>query len=280
MMPAAAHFKLGLFTLVTLIAAAVVMFVLVVRKTDTETYHTYFDESVQGLDPGALVKLRGIRVGHVKSISFAPDHRLIDVELAIDRNRVELRELAPKLRAQTLVLGITGVKLIDLDLATPDTPPPPVLTFPPPERYIPSRPSLLETLATRAEKISVRAEVLIDGGIEALADLRKLLVTANGAASDARVLIRGFDRADLSAKAARLLVTLDAVFARVNALIAKVGRGADSFAELGRSTREASMDLEHTLRDIREAARSLSPFFRALEREPDMLLKGRTRSGR
>ena len=280
MMAASAHFKLGLFALITLLALAAIAFVLAIRKVPTDSYHTYFDESVQGLDPGALVKFRGIRIGKVKSISLAPDRRLIDVELAIDRSRIDLTELAPRLRAQMLVFGITGVKLVDLDLATPEMPPPPILTFAPPKLYIASRPSMLDGLARRVETISVRTLFLLDRGIETVGRIDLFLDSATRMTSSARAFIQRLDRADVPAKTAAMVTRLDGAIERLDGVLVSAGRASDAIGELGRHTRGATTDLERTLREISDAARTLQTFFDTLEREPDMLLKGRARSHR
>ena len=118
MMAATTHVKLGLLTLLTVIALATIAYMLAIRRTPTDTYHTYFDESVQGLDRGAMVKFRGVRIGKVSHISIAPDHQLIDVEMAIDQGAVDLAQLGPRLRTQLISYGITGVKLIAVSTST------------------------------------------------------------------------------------------------------------------------------------------------------------------
>ena len=119
MMATSVHFKLGLLALLTMVAIGAIAFVLAIRERPTDKYHTYFDESVQGLDTGAMVKFRGVRIGKVTAITIASDHRLIDVQMSIDPGAIDLEYLKPKLRAQLSTYGITGVKLIDLDLLTP-----------------------------------------------------------------------------------------------------------------------------------------------------------------
>src|SRR5262245_16171277 len=76
---------------------------------------TYFQESVQGLDPGAAVKLRGVPAGRVEKIGIAPDGELIEVVLAIN-SRFAQRILAdPTLRAQLQLSGITGLRYVEID---------------------------------------------------------------------------------------------------------------------------------------------------------------------
>ena len=61
------HFKLGLFVIISFSAAVVTGIALgsEAMKKETTKYHTYFNESVQGLDVGAPVKFRGVTIGSV-----------------------------------------------------------------------------------------------------------------------------------------------------------------------------------------------------------------------
>lgn len=247
MMASSTHFKLGLLTLLTLFAIGLAAYALAVRSHPGRVYHTYFDESVQGLDKGSMVKFRGVRIGKVSSVSIAADHRLIDVALAVDHGSVNIARLGPKLRAQLVSYGITGVKLIDLDLVRADTPPPPTLSFIPPANYIPSRPSLLDSLSDRLDLVSARLATLVDRSIVAVDSARDLFSTADRAAQDF---------SHLTTKVDKLIATVH---------------------QTSRTTNDAAADLQQSLRVMRDAARSVGLFFSALEREPDMLLKGRRR---
>src|SRR3954462_9714738 len=85
------HYKLGLFVLVgfaAAIAAAILLGFATTRK-DPIKYHSYFNESVQGLDLGAPVKFRGVTIGAVTAIEIAPDHRMVDVVSELDTKDVK-----------------------------------------------------------------------------------------------------------------------------------------------------------------------------------------------
>jgi ABC-type transporter Mla subunit MlaD len=300
--PTATRFKLGLFTLIAIAAVAAVVMVLGMPRQATDIYHTYFDETVHGLEIGAPVKFRGVRVGSVKAIDVAPDRLLVDVSLAIDRDaadRLDLDHAASKLRARLALQGITGLKLVDLEIATPGSPPPPELTFTPPAHYIPSRPSLTATLTDRLEAVGNQLPDLVERTSAVLAMVEQfgtevashrlparlgaLIDDAQSTVRELRTAVNGIGRADLTSRLARSLDHLDKALARLdgdNGLFASAQRTSEVIADVGRSTRGSSEDLARAIRDVGDAARAMRGFFDMVERQPDVLFKGRPKEPR
>jgi ABC-type transporter Mla subunit MlaD len=280
------HFKLGLLTLITIAAVVVTALALGLRGRPEDVYHTYFDESVHGLDISAQVKYRGVPVGSVHAIDIAPDHRYVRVDLAIDRARsrsLGLDRGDPRIRAQLALVGITGLRIVELDVVDPATSPPPSLAFAPAEPYIPSRPSLVARLGAGLDTTDDRLTHLVDRviatleKIEAVVDdvrehalperVATLLDTTGGAIAELRRVVRGLDRADVPEKLASAIDRFDRASARLDGLLADV------------DTHASASELDRTLREVGAAARSVHDFMEQLEQEPDMLLKGRTRRG-
>ena len=102
--------------------------------TKPTRFLVYFGESVSGLDPGAPVKLNGVRVGRVAAINVRFDQvskeSLVQVICEIDRNILadpsgrmidltnpaELTALVDRgLRAGLSLTGITGLLFVELD---------------------------------------------------------------------------------------------------------------------------------------------------------------------
>jgi phospholipid/cholesterol/gamma-HCH transport system substrate-binding protein len=115
-----------------------------------ETYISYFDESVQGLQVDSSVKYRGVDVGRVESIRVAPDNRLIGVVMKINL-RGNLQKNAV---AQLKAAGITGIMFVDLDRRKPGEPDlSPKIDFPSEYPIIPSRPSEIQRLVAGINEI-------------------------------------------------------------------------------------------------------------------------------
>lgn len=77
-------------------------------------YLTYFDGSVEGLDPGSAVKYLGVPVGTVGKIEVAPDGRLIQVTMLIGKKI----EISDSLRVKAEMAGIAGGKFLQLYFPT------------------------------------------------------------------------------------------------------------------------------------------------------------------
>ena len=309
-MTVARNVKLGLFVIAAFVAAAVVAIVLGLHamRPATIRYHAYFDESVQGLDLGSPVKYRGVRIGSVEGIEVAPDRKHVDVSLALiarDAHRLGLAEGPPELRAQLTVQGLTGLCFVELDFFDPTRYPPQLLPFPAAERTIPTQQSVihglasdLETISKQLPKLADRASATFDRFDRVLDDIHDEQLVARigdaldrtgAAASELRRLAGHVDRARLPeqteavlASADRAIADLRRVIARVDGdhgLVASTQRATDSIGELGR-TLASSDELSHALREVADAARAMRELAEQIDHEPDMLVKGRARSGK
>lgn len=155
------EWKVGAFVVGGVAAAVASLFWLGASRFDTEVVErvTYLDESVQGLEIGAPVKIRGVTIGKVSDIRLAPDRRLVEVHAdlrvdalqrinAISSGQVVLEsagEVSPEIRVTVAAQGITGIKFLEVDFF-PEGTPVIELTFDPPENYIASAPSTLKGL--------------------------------------------------------------------------------------------------------------------------------------
>lgn len=306
------HYKLGLFVLLGLGLCLTFVLTLGAKNWNQESvrYVSYFDESVQGLEVGAPVKFRGVSVGRVAAIGIAPDQRHVQVtsELTVpDLERLNLGgsgeslSVHPDLRAQLAQAGITGVKFVLIDYFDPEAYPPPRLPFEAPPSTIPAAASTLKGLESSVMKTADRFPEIADqlhgliarvdallAGVEraqlpeqageALGQLNRTMRTMNGELEALRA-------GELSAALRKSLGAFDQTTARVDRLmdrleqpdgmLAGAERSLALVGEVARGSASLGPELELTLREVRGAARSMRRFADALERDPDMLLKGR-----
>lgn len=307
------HYKLGLFVLLGLALTLTFVVTLGARNWNEESvrYVTYFDESVQGLELGAPVKFRGVSVGRVAVIGIAPDQRHVQVtcELTVpDLERLNLGGTGESalsvhrdLRAQLAQAGITGVKFVLIDYFDGVGEPPSPLPFAAPANYIPAAPSTLKGLESSVVKTADHFPEIAEDLRTTLAHLNavmadvervklpdqagRALEQTNQAMATLNTQLDALDARDLSVAVRRSLASFDATTQRIaqlmdrlereDGLLASAERSVALVGEMARGSGSVGTELELTLREVRGAARSIRRFTDALERDPDMLLKGR-----
>jgi len=293
-MGAPAYFKLGLFTLACIASLVIAIIVLGAYsgRRPTVTYHTSFDETVQGLDVGAPIKYRGVRIGSVTAIAVAADHRHVDVAYAVDASQasaLSLSTAATALRASLSSQGITGIRFIDIDVSDPGERVEGTLA----PGYLASRRSLTDQLEDNLGDVGHDLPRLVAEARATLRDFdvvlrdvhdQALVARVGSAADEARELLASVRTLkprvdDTLVKWGQLAdhadTAVDAVSARlssVDALIVSARRAASMFGTLGEHTLDSSDDV---LRELGEAARGVRDLATELTRNPDMLLKGR-----
>ncbi|HOW58329.1 MAG TPA: MlaD family protein [Candidatus Omnitrophota bacterium] len=180
------YFKIGLFTLISMVflCAGLIMFGAgSYFQAPPLIAETYFTESVQGLDAGALVKMNGVKVGKVKDILFVKDiygrgksitemnskYTMVYVTMEIEsqffpglkgKSKSEVQTLIDLMvkedgfRAKLQSIGITGLVYVELGFYNPDeTPPPMQFSWEPLRVYIPSAPGVATRLGESLDKL-------------------------------------------------------------------------------------------------------------------------------
>jgi paraquat-inducible protein B len=281
-------------------------------------YVSYFDESVQGLEVGSPVKYRGVTIGSVKKIDVAVDRRHVEVssELTVDllkglglgevKNRGDgtTMHVPEDLRVQLASTGLTGVKFIGIDFFEIALYPAPSLPFEVPDNYIPAAPSMMknieDSLTRTAQRMPDLADdvglilqkvnrILDDVEDKKLSDRAVATIEAtNGLLAEARNKLRDLDTAKLSKEASGTLENLNQSVGRINGMLARIEgegglmvnmeRASLAVGDVARDANGLESELEKTLRDVQDAAKSIRKLTDALERDPDMLLKGRAES--
>ncbi len=233
----------------------------------------YFGESVSGLDPGAPVKLNGVRVGRVAAINVRYDQAskesLVQVVCEVDRNILvdpqgrtidltspaELQSLIDRgLRAGLSLTGITGLLFVELEFNDPRLYPanPRFMA----EQYpvMPSIPSPISQVQQSIVEIVTNIKKVDFAGLSR--DLRTLLATTN----------KKMGELDLKALAERVGRAADAVNAFVDSPDAKnafanlngaITETRAAVAKLDGQVGPVSDELKKTLADAQAAMKTL-----------------------
>ncbi len=126
------YFRLGLFVFAGFAAILALILVFGTGQLFKKTMmaETYIEQSVTGLDIGAPVRFRGVKLGQVTSISLsgmmyeseiplAERKEYVVVRMRLDGDQNEILgptgKLPPDLRARVKSQGITGVNYVELD---------------------------------------------------------------------------------------------------------------------------------------------------------------------
>ncbi len=207
------------------------------------------------------------------------------------------------LRVQLASSGLTGVKFLQLDFFPVASNPEPTLPFPVPDNYIPAVPSTMKNLEDSLVHVVQRLPEVVDqvqgilnkvdfilGGIKDQ-DVPRRLVTvldnANSVLGEAQTKIAALETDKLSKDAAKTVKDLSQTVALMNALLARVDgdkgllasvtRASDALGDTARGADGVGSQLEDTLGAVEKAAKSIQKLASSLEKDPDMLLKGRGR---
>lgn len=169
------YFKIGLFVIVALVIGVVSIIVLGAGSffQKKEIVETYFVESVQGLEVGAPLKFRGVRIGKVKEITlvgreYTTQHQYVLIRAIVfpetfmtmctptsgtDLNESAEKEIEKGLRVQLSFQGLTGTAHLEMDFMDPRHNPPLKIDWKPKYCYIPSAPSTIRRLSDAVDKI-------------------------------------------------------------------------------------------------------------------------------
>jgi paraquat-inducible protein B len=262
----------------------------------------YFQGSVAGLDVGAPVTFRGVRVGAVTSIAVNLNMKdltaRIPVYLDLNPTQISLQNAGPGqndedfdrllkagLRAQLNMQSfITGQLRVDLDLQ-PGTPAAQGGDSDRPE--IPSVPSKLQTLEDEIAELPLKQ--IGDNAQQTLAavqHLADLLSAKAGPLADslkdtseaAHATLNDIDQLAIAGKG-QLKVSgdqLDRVLASADRTVRDADTLVGSLKEMTSPDSAMRGDLRATIRDLAASASSLRGFSHEIERDPSSILSGRT----
>jgi phospholipid/cholesterol/gamma-HCH transport system substrate-binding protein/paraquat-inducible protein B len=282
------YFRLGLFVLAAIGALIAVILVFGSGQIFQKTFEveTYIKQSVTGLDNGASVRFRGVKVGQVISVGLTGEIYEKNVPLTQRKEYVIVRMLIngdPKLllgemdsfvsanlRAKVKTMGITGVNYIELDFEARNTDHP-ILTYKWKPEYpvIPSLPSPADEIFTGLQKVVTNLSAL---------NLVETQQKFDSLVSNLNTILAGSGKGDQGI--AQSVKELNTLLAKLN--------GVTSNAELELLTQElvassvvlrqmlssAQGDTAITIENLKQASEQLNDLMRVASRSPSSLIWG------
>lgn len=282
------YFKLGSFIIIGSALLISMIIILGAGRYFEQSFllECYFDESLNGLEIGSPVKLRGVKVGRVANIDFVnnkyvdaekSDIRYVYVECDINPHlfgdlshkefiRAINREVARGLRVQPTSLGLTGQLFLNFAYVDPDSNPPLHVDWDPKEAYIPSMPSTMNRIEQAIANISKTMSAIKQEDIEVifrdvksiLASINRLINTEGGQQAANRIQV--------------ILDNLAQIFQRTNQLMADPAM-ASIIPEAASALKGINKIVTNSADDVILAAREASHAMASLKTAGDVLAK-------
>jgi ABC-type transporter Mla subunit MlaD len=282
------YFRLGLFVLAAIGALIALILVFGSGQIFQKTFEveTYIKQSVTGLDNGASVRFRGVKVGQVISVGLTGEIYEKNVPLAQRKAYVIVRMLingdpkeylggsnnsfATNLRARVKTMGITGVNYIELDFEAPNSDSPMLTyTWKPEYPVIPSLPSPADEIFTGLQKVVTNLSAL---------NLAETQQKFDSLVTNLNTVLAGSGKGNQGI--AQSVQELNTLLAKMN--------GVTSNAELELLTQElvassvvlrqmlssAQGDTAITIENLKQASEQLNDLMRVASRSPSSLIWG------
>jgi phospholipid/cholesterol/gamma-HCH transport system substrate-binding protein len=257
--------KIGLFLVASLLLTVSMLIWLGASRyfENPQTVVAYFSESVQGLESDSPVKFRGVPVGRVKKIRMAPDGLLIEVVMGLNRNF----KLSDDLGIKMNLLGLTGLKYLEIDTFKPDQYKEPIeLDFTPRYKVIPTYSSDIKEIGAALENIFQKPKAL---DIERMSNhLLRVSSKLDKILSDSKVDSIGADASEAirEIKEASKKINDDLARAQLGKSITKTLEKTNEFLQASTET------MRNADRMIRRTDNNISLLTQKLDRSADNLI--------
>lgn len=218
------YYKIGIFVILSLFIVSLFIILLGAGNLFQKnlSLETYFDESIQGLDVGSIVKFRGVKVGTVKEITFVQDKYKLDpdnpnfsqgryvlVKMAVKNffnlsSRKEIDNVVKQmvetgLRIKLTSQGLTGTSYLEIDYLDKESNEILAISWEPKEVYVPSTKSTITKIGASMDEFLKKLDA---ADIENMAkNLNTLVVTLDESLKAAKV-------GDMSNNATALLLEI------------------------------------------------------------------------
>ncbi len=279
------YFKIGIFIISATVIAIIAIITLGVGTFFKKKifFETYIEGSVQGLDVGSPVKLRGVPVGNVEEIAFVNEKYNLDpfskeylssgqyvyIKIAVEPARETTEEerrafivnsIAKGLRLRLASQGITGGAYLEADFLDPERYPPMEITFWEPRFcYIPSAPSTITQFTESVDGILRKLEEI---NVKGITDgLEKTIGSVNRILDEVKL-------AKIAEQAGQMLTELSETNERLGPILSNVSA---AMATIQRITKETEKPLTKSLNSLGELPEILAQVKLALRRFTNLL---------
>jgi len=279
------YFRLGVFVLAAIGVLIAVILIFGGGKFFQKSFmvETYIKQSVTGLDTGAAVRFRGVKIGQVTTIGLSGDmyerdlpfhdrRQYVVVRMQIFGDKVNPDQIGEfvrnNLRARVKSMGITGVNYVEFDfVSTANITPPLVYEWKPEYPVIPSLPNQADEIISGIQRlIASLNEMNVDGTqkkLDALLGNLNVLMAGDGKGNEG--VIRSVK--DLNVILERVSKATDKD--ELNMLMRELVAATTS---LRQTITSVQGDTALTMENIKQASENLNEFSRIASQSPSSLI--------
>ena len=279
------YFRLGVFVLAAIGVLIAVILIFGGGKIFQKSFmvETYIKQSVTGLDAGAAVRFRGVKIGQVTMIGLSGDiyerdlpfhdrRQYVVVRMQIFGDKVNSEQIGEfvknNLRARVKSMGITGVNYVEFDfVANADSIPPLPFSWKSEYPVIPSLPNQADEIISGIQKlIGALNEMNIDGTqkkIDALLGNLNLMLAGDGKGNEGVI---------------ESVKQLNVIMTRINKATDKEEIGllvrelVAATTSLRQTITSVQGDTVLTIENIKQASENLNEFSRIASQSPSSLI--------
>ena len=279
------YFRLGVFVLAAIGVLIAVILIFGSGQFFKKSFmiETYIKQSVTGLDAGAAVRFRGVKIGQVTTIGLSGDlyekdlpfherRQYVVVRMQIFGEKVtedQIREFVQNnLRARVKSMGITGVNYIEFDFVSnaPETSQLPY-SWKPEYPVIPSLPNQADEIISGIQKlIGALNQMDIDGAqkkLDALLTNLNVMMAGDGKGNEG--VIKTVRELNIILERVAKVTDKDELSILMRELVAAT-------TSLRQTITSVQGDTALTMENIKQASENLNEFSRIASQSPSSLI--------
>ncbi|MCX7237067.1 MlaD family protein [Polynucleobacter sp.] len=281
------YFRLGVFVLAAIGVLLAVILIFGSGQIFKKSFYveTYIKQSVTGLDAGASVRFRGVKIGQVTMIGLSGDmyerdlpfhdrRQYVVVRMQIFGDKVNEDQIGEfvknNLRARVKSMGITGVNYVEFDFVSnaADSPQLPY-SWKPEYPVIPSLPNQADEIISGIQKlIGALNEMNIDGTqkkLDALLGNLNVLMAGDG---------KGNEGVIESVKQLNVIMARIAKVTDKDELSILMRELVGTMVALRQTVTSIQGDTSATIENLKQASENLNEFSRIASQSPSSLIWG------